>query len=808
MLAPWLCLQRQLTGDRGSVDPGLLWTIVGSGAGVTALGFTAWQVRLQILERKDRSVSRNRHASMDDAKAGISGLPVALPLGRLPSDVRGRKALLHELQAILNRRARSADRAWVLAGMGGVGKSTVALSIAEDAQKQGWRVWWVTSLNTMSLTGGVVEVLHQLDAPLSVIQAVSEGAPTAPARAWEFLNGSHSGGRHWLLIFDNADDQAVLAAGSSLPGDYTGWLRPDPAGALIVTTRITDPKVWGNRVPLRVLHPLDPPAAAQVLADLAPEIDDPTGTQTAELAARLGGLPLALHLAGTYLSSPFTRWRTFAEYKEALDSKGFPQVLSELDDAGAEARDTIQRTWELSLEGLAADGRPQTRPMLSLLSCYAPVTPIPTALLDPAELVRLFWKVNSLPQPAALQREEERRAVRYALDGLQRIGLIQIDGQLSGIGSVTIHPVVADVNRGSLLAGDDSVRSAVGKTAAELLSNFAAQLRPMESKDWPYWRKLFPHVAAMLEWLAPYLEDDAIISLLRAGNPASDALWRCGDLSASESIARLCVTAAMRLRNDEPAALSAKYGLATAIGFLGRYAQGEHVNDALDTNAGIAIDPSSSALWHARYHESERILRDVLPEQQQAIGSDHPDSLQTRYRLAWVLGLEGKHAESEEMYRQLLIDRRRVFGDDDIATTATRHRIGWVRALQRDYAQAESIFRELLPDEQRVLGQEHPDTLTTRHRLAWVVGLQGRFAEAEEMHRDLLQSERRVLGDEHQDTLTTRLRLAHVIARQGRQSEAVKMFSQLFPDQQRILGDNHPDTLSSKRQLERRTPRK
>lgn len=468
------------------MNPGLLWTIVGSGAGVIALGFTAWQVRLQVLERKERKGALQVSGTADSAKASISGLPVAVPLGRLPSAVRGRNALLHELRSVLNWRTRPTNRAWVLAGMGGVGKSTVALSIAEAAQKQGWRVWWVTALNNMSLIGGMVEILHQLDAPLAVIQAVSEGVPTAPARAWQFLNDSHSAGRHWLLIFDNADDEAVLSARSSIPAEYTGWLRPDPTGALIVTTRITDPRVWGNRVSLRLLRPLDPAAAAQVLTDLAPSISDPTGAQAGELAARLGGLPLALHLAGRYLSSPFTQWRTFAEYREALDSKGFPQVLSELDDVSAEARDTIQRTWELSLEGLAADGRPQTRPMLALLSCYAPATPIPTTLLDPVKLAALFDEVHSLAQAInPPQRGQERRVVRDALDGLQRIGLIQIDGKMSDAGTVTIHPVVADVNRGGLLSGDQSVQSAIGRSAADLLSKFAANLHPMRSQDWP-----------------------------------------------------------------------------------------------------------------------------------------------------------------------------------------------------------------------------------------------------------------------------------------------------------------------------------
>ena len=79
--------------------------------------------------------------------------------------------------------------AWVLAGMGGLGKSTVALSVARTARAKGWRVWWVTATDTTSLTGGMLEVLRQLGAPEAVTQPVREGAPTAAERAWEFLNG-------------------------------------------------------------------------------------------------------------------------------------------------------------------------------------------------------------------------------------------------------------------------------------------------------------------------------------------------------------------------------------------------------------------------------------------------------------------------------------------------------------------------------------------------------------------------------------------------------------------------------------------
>ena len=226
-------------------------------------------------------------------------LPVAPPLGKLPPEVRGRDGLIGELRRALRPYPWRASRAFVIAGMGGLGKSTVALTAAGMARQRGYRVWWVHAADTARLTSGMLEVLRELSAPESVTVPVREGARTASARAWEFLNGDHGAGRRWLLVLDGADNPAVLAgADATTPADGTGWLRADPAGMVIVTTRIRDPQVWGTRITLRELKSLDDEAGAEVLRDLAPEVADPGGHEARELSRRLGGLPLALHLAG------------------------------------------------------------------------------------------------------------------------------------------------------------------------------------------------------------------------------------------------------------------------------------------------------------------------------------------------------------------------------------------------------------------------------------------------------------------------------------------------------------------------------
>ena len=181
-------------------------------------------------------------------------------------------------------------------------------------------------------------------------------------------------GRRWMLVFDGADNPTVLAgADAGTPADGTGWLRPDPAGMVIVTTRIRDPRVWGTWVTLRELKPLDDEVGAEVLRDLAPEVADPGGHEARELSRRLGGLPLALHLAGAYLGSPFARWSTFAGYRAALDGVELPAALTDIEEQGAaDIHANVQRTWDLSLDALAAEGRPQARPLLLVLSCFAP----------------------------------------------------------------------------------------------------------------------------------------------------------------------------------------------------------------------------------------------------------------------------------------------------------------------------------------------------------------------------------------------------------------------------------------------------
>ena len=126
-------------------------------------------------------------------------------------------------------------------------------------------------------------------------------------------------GPRWVLVIDNADDPGLLG-----PRDGTGWIRGTRNGLLLITTRNSDEACWPEG-DLILVRQLGPGAGADVLADLAPHAGDRDAAVA--LADRLGCLPLALRIAGTYLRQEFVSWRTFDEYRRALDAEGAATVI-------------------------------------------------------------------------------------------------------------------------------------------------------------------------------------------------------------------------------------------------------------------------------------------------------------------------------------------------------------------------------------------------------------------------------------------------------------------------------------------------
>ncbi|MFC6878968.1 MULTISPECIES: tetratricopeptide repeat protein [Actinomadura] len=747
-------------------DAGLVWTAVGTVGTVASLGFAWVQVRTQ------RAGAAAPEPEAERGAADIFGMSVAVPTGALPVEVRGRDAVLGELKRWAARpgsagAAGAAGAVVVLAGMGGQGKTTLATALAGHRAARGKPVWWVSAADRSSLAAGLVTVARRLGASRADLEAIAYGAGDAPDRLWALLERAPAG---WLLVLDNADEPGVLA-GVAAPGDGTGWLRPSKRGLTVVTSRDADPGTWGRHAVVRNVGALGEDDAALVLLDLAPRAGSVEGARA--LARRLGCLALALRLAGGYLNSGGARWRTFDEYRHALDDG---DGLGRL-DGGGDPRTVVMRTWEISLDGLERDGFPLARTLLRLLSCFAPATPIPYGLLDP-------------PLVPASERDVER-----ALDGLARFGLIECRDR-----GIAVHPLVADTNRAHL---DGAERARVAGAAADLVAAAVRRLSLDRPGDWPAHHALGPHLHAVFGSVADALDRARLAALAGSAREVSEVLRMTAAAEAGE---RLCLAALPHLDGRGPGALALRHELGRLTAARGRWTEAAEAYTRLLPEMRDVLgadDPGVLALRHdlgwvtavlGRLDEAEEIFRGLLPDRVRVSGADARGAIDTRHEIAWVAGVRGRWTEAEAGYREVLRDRRRLLGDDHPDTLITVHELAWALSGQGRLDEAEAVHRDNLRTRRRVLGDDHPRTFGTRHELAWLDALRGRWADAERRYRALLADRRRALGDDHPDTLATRHELAWTAASQGRADEAAAAYAHLLRARERVLGADHPDT--------------
>ncbi|SDE39598.1 AAA domain-containing protein, partial [Streptomyces sp. LaPpAH-199] len=244
-------------------------------------------------------------------RIAVSGQSMNPPTVSAP--VRGREA---ELERIGNLVRGPGGGMVVVCGAGGLGKTTLAAEAAARARSQEKKVVWIRWRDDTAQLGlEFGKAARILGLPESRLEEARTGRVSLVDAVWKHLKDVED----WLIVVDNVDTPSRVGPGSEPLAAYRGWLRPHGSGLLLVTSRDTTRQTWGPDADLIHLQPLADEAGGTVLLDAAPHAG--TENEAEALAARLGGLPLALNAAGTYLSVPTSRHRTFTAYQEALESE-------------------------------------------------------------------------------------------------------------------------------------------------------------------------------------------------------------------------------------------------------------------------------------------------------------------------------------------------------------------------------------------------------------------------------------------------------------------------------------------------------
>ena len=448
-----------------------------------------------------------------------------------------------------------------------------------------------------------------------------------------------------LLIFDNCEDEAELAH----------WRPPGGGSRVLVTARRDhwDPTLNVTVLPLDIL---DRDASVTLLRKYRPDLAaDDTGL--IRVASELGGLPLALHLAGSFLA----RYQAAITPERYAEDLARPNLIAHrsLEASGISPTGHVQsvaRTFALSYERLDVSVHSDALArMLLFRACrFAPGEQIPRSLL--------LATLSAEP----VNRKDELDALLAVEDALGRaleLGLLEAPNP----NTARMHRLVAAFVRE---IGDDTE----GQLAVEV-----AVRTDFESR----------------RWQNGLLAAGELLVHLRAVTDAS--LER-----PNESTQALCDLLGNHLREVNAYDDACGY-LATALAIAEETAGAGHPSTARPLN-----DLGFALLRANRDDEALEYLRRAVPLWKQL--GDEANLAATLDNIGQLM-LRRDVREAAQYFNGALEIRQRVFGMGHPRTGVTLHNLGAVAVQLGDTDTAERYFEAALVAK----GEELTPSLAATH---------------------------------------------------------------------------------------------
>lgn len=338
----------------------------------------------------------------------------------------GRKAILRQLDDALLPpgfvQANSASRYCTLYGLGGIGKTEVAIEFAHSREQSFDAIFWVQADEIAKLA----ESFDRIARALRLLDPTEAGdRDTSRKRVLDWLADpvkqqtseepvSEPGLAKWLLVFDNADNLELIL-------DYLPASGP---GSILITSRDSLAKTDLTANVGIEMQELTPEDSSSLLLSLVGEQPSEKGSRDALLLAeRFKGLPLAIHQVAALIRR---KEMTISEFLETYGSEPSVETLAGAPAISHQERDrrTLRDVWRL--ESFSH----QAMSLLGLLS-----------LLDPDRTGEQVLKTN-VPKGLVAYYPTDSATYNEARTELTKSSLIRRSKETNHL---TLHRLVQEV---------------------------------------------------------------------------------------------------------------------------------------------------------------------------------------------------------------------------------------------------------------------------------------------------------------------------------------------------------------------------
>ncbi|HEU5376344.1 MAG TPA: FxSxx-COOH system tetratricopeptide repeat protein, partial [Ktedonobacteraceae bacterium] len=658
------------------------------------------------------------------------------PLPRNPF-FTGREEILEALHAQLGiDQAVALTQSAALHGLGGVGKTQIALEYAYRHALEYSAVFWIGAETSEQIFASLLHIAEVLQLPER--EDKDQQRAVAAVQRWLATHGQ------WLLIWDNVEDLNLLPR----------FLSPTRQGTILITTRC---QVLGTLARgldlspmeqeegllflLRRAKVLDPETSIEQVQQFAGQMPEQYQT-AAELVEELGGLPLALDQAGAYLEETHCG---FPAYLERLRTRRVA-LLQQRGEGLRDHPESVSATFTLAMTAIA-QRHPAVADLLRACALFQPDA-------IPEELFRQGGRhLGASLQAACDDPLEWDRVVGIACS----YSLLSRQPEQQ---TLSIHRLVQAVLLDSM--GETERKQWHTQAISALDAVLPEMPAGTEFTLWNQCERLLPHALLCLHRAEAMAESLMFASL-------ADKVARYLRERAWYTEAQPLTQHALRIREQ----------------VLGP----EHpqVADSLITLANLC--------WQqGEYEKAEPLYQRALRIREQALGADHPEVANSLNNLALLYHRQGKYLEAEQLSQRALHIQEQVLGPEHPQVAFSMNTLAILFYEQGKYAEAERLYQRALRIQEHVLGPDHHDVAQVLNNLAELFREQGKDAEAEPLYRRALAIWEQQLGPEHPHVAHPLSGLAILSRGQGKYEDAEPLFQRVLSIRESSLGPHHPDT--------------